>query len=172
MTFQSFKWAIVVLFLGIQLAFAQTPDENVGVEEKPKVFIDGHDYPSFGDGSNFAWFEIHFPLTETSEIGVGGEHYRTFFADRFNVPIRYKKFISEKSYFFGGYQLEWDLLNEGAGRPNPTPMQEVFFGVGYEVKPNMFLETRFVQPIGTPEFNKVGYGIGLPRLEFGGKWKF
>ncbi|MEM9362296.1 MAG: hypothetical protein AAGA43_06655 [Bacteroidota bacterium] len=172
MLFRGIKYSVTVFLFGTHLFYGQTNEKVLGVEEKPKVFIDGHRYPSFGDGSNFARFEIHFPLTETSEISVGGEHYRTLFADRFTVPVQYKKYFTKKSYLLGGYQLEWDLLNGGAGKPNPTPLQEAFFGVGHEVKPNMLLETRFVQPIGNPGFNKVGFGMGKPRLEFGGKLKF
>ena len=171
MTLPSFRNLIAFLLIGISASYGQT-NGNSGVEEPPKVYIDGHAYPSFGDGSHYAWFEIHFPLTETSEISVGGEHYRRYYADRFTLPVKYKKFFSEKSYILGGYQLEWDLFNFGEGIPNPKPIQEAFFGVGHEVKPNMLLETKFVQPIGKPEFNKLGYGRGLPRLEFGGKWKF
>lgn len=172
MTLHDLKYLIAFLLIGLQFSLAQTNGQPLGVEEKPKVFIDGHDYPSFGDGSNFAWFEMHFPLTETSEISIGGQHFRTSFADRITAPVQYKKYLTEKFYLIGGYQLEWDLLNGGAGKPNPTPLQEAFFGIGYEVKPNLFLETRFVQPFGNPGFNNLGFDIGQPRLEFGGKLKF
>ncbi|PRX55477.1 hypothetical protein [Flagellimonas meridianipacifica] len=172
MTFPNFKHTITVILIGIHFSYGQTNGKVSGVEEKPKISIDGHRYPTFGDKSNFADFEMHFPLTETSEISVGGVHYRTLFADRFTVPVQYKKYFAKKLYLIGGYRLEWDLLNDGAGKPNPTPLQEAFFGVGHEVKPNMFLETRFAQPIGNPTFNKLGFDVGQPILEFGGKLKF
>ena len=172
MSFPRLKYTITVLWISVHFSYGQTNGKVSGVEEKPKVFIDGHRYPSFGDGSNFAEFEIHFPLTETSEISVGGEHFRTLFADRFTIPIQYKKYFAKKFYLIGGYSLEWELLNGGAGKPNPIPLQEAFFGVGHEVKRNMFLETRFAQPIGNPTFNKVGFDVGTPILEFGGKLKF
>ncbi len=171
MTFRNALSLIAISVFSTQFSFAQTTGKT-GVEEKPKVYLDGHQYPSFGDGSHYAWFAVHFPLTETSEISVGGEHYRTFFADRLTVPIQYKQYFSEKSYALGGYQLEWDLLNEGTGSPNPIPVQEVFFGIGHDIQPNMFLEAKFVQPLGKPKFNKPGFGRGTPRLELGGKWKF
>ena len=68
MTLPSFRSLMGILLIGISVSYGQT-NGNSGVEEPPKVYIDGHDYPSFGDGSHYAWFEIHFPLTETSGRG-------------------------------------------------------------------------------------------------------
>ncbi|MEM0932297.1 MAG: hypothetical protein AAGJ12_07515 [Bacteroidota bacterium] len=166
------KCLFLVLFIWFQLVSGQVGTQPDAVEERPKIYLDGHQYPSFGDGSHYGWFELHFPLMGTNEVSVGGEHYRNYFADRFNVPIKLRQYISEKTYVLGGYQMEWDLLNGGLGYPNPTPMQETFFGVGYEVKENMFLEAKYVQPLNESKFGKIGYGRNLPRLQLGGKWKF
>ncbi len=152
--------------------FGQTTGNPSSTKEKPSIYIDGHDYPQFDPVSNYAWFRIHFPLAEGTEISIGGDHYRTYFADRFNVPIQFKQYFSEKSYLLGGYQLEWDLLNKGSGRPNPTPLQEVFFGVGHDIQPSWSMEARLVQPVGKQEFHKVGFPKGKTRLELGTRLKF
>ena len=171
-TFQNVFRGVFVSLVCVQFTSAQTQEILPIAEEKPKVYLEGHQYPSFGDGSHYAWFTIHFPLTTTSEISVGGEHYRNYLADRVTVPVQFKQYFQKKSYLLGVYQVEWDLLNGGTGSPNLIPMQEIFFGVGQDVQPNMFLEAKFVQPIGQPKFNKLGFGSGTPRLELGGKWKF
>ncbi len=169
MSVKVFICGLFIFIFSMDFVFGQEPQ---GVEEKPRVYIDGHRYPSFDPISNFAWFEIHFPLGETSEILLGGEHFRTYFADRFTIPLEFRQYFSEKSFLLGGYQWEWDLLNEGVGHPNSRPLQEAFFGVGHEVQPSMLLEAKFVQPVGQPSFAKPGFGRGQPRLEFGGRWKF
>lgn len=162
---------MVFLVFG-QWCFGQITGNPTTTKEKPPIYIDGHNYPQFDPVSNYAWFRIHFPLFENAEISIGGDHYRTYFADRFNVPIQFKKYFSKKSYWIGGYQLEWDLLNEGRGSPNGSPLQEVFFGVGHEIRPNWFMEAKVVQPIGKSNFNRVGFENGRTRLEVGTRFKF
>ena len=104
------KCLFLVLFIWFQLVSGQVGTQPDAVEERPKIYLDGHQYPSFGDGSHYGWFELHFPLMGTNEVSIGGEHYRNYFADRFNVPIKLRQYISEKTYVLGGYLMEWELL--------------------------------------------------------------
>lgn len=168
--YKSIKVAALVLLVG-QMAYAQattTPHS----QEKP-IYIEGFNYPKFDDLSHYAWFRLNFRAREGTEMGVGGEHYRRYHADRFSLALRLKQRISEKSHFIGGYQQEWDLHNYGKGRPNPTPRQEVFFGVEHEALPNMLLEAQIVRPIGQyPGFYKIGLeGVGS-HIQMGTKVKF
>ncbi|MEZ4811398.1 MAG: hypothetical protein R2819_13655 [Allomuricauda sp.] len=96
-------------------------------------------------------------MAEGTEISIGGEHYRRYFADRFTLPIQLKQYLDKKTYILGGYQREWDLMNNGKGYPNPMPREEIFFGIGHDVQPNMMIEAKMFQPIGDPKF----YGMGL-----------
>ncbi len=166
-----FKFSIIMCVLFLQNGYSQTVG-NPSLSKETPIYIEGFDYPSFDPISNYAFFKIHFPLTTTTEFSVGGEHYRNYMADRFTIPIQFKKYFNEKSYLIGGYQQEWDLLNRGRGRPNPKPMQEVFFGIGNDIRPNWFMEAKMVQPISKKDFYKVGLEGVRTRLEVGTKLKF
>ncbi|RDY58319.1 hypothetical protein [Flagellimonas nanhaiensis] len=162
---------ITVLLLVVQFGYVQYAYGQASTNETP-IYIEGFNYPEFDSASYYAWFRVNAPIREGAEVSVGGEHFRSYFADRFNIPVQLKQYIGEKAYLIGGYQWEFDLLNKGRGYPNPKPLQEAFFGVGHEVNPNMLIEAKIIQPIGKPDFNKLGYGKGKTRFELGTKLKF
>lgn len=163
--------SIVVLLFAMQYGYAQQGNIQAPASETP-LYIEGFNYPRFDPISHYAWFRVNVPIGESTEISVGGEHFRNYFADRFNIPVQLQQYIGEKTYLVEGYQWEFDLLNRGKGYPNPKPLQEAFFGVGHEVNPSMFIEAKIIQPIGKPDFNKLGYGKGKTRLELGTRLKF
>ncbi len=168
--YNNIKVAVLAILVG-QMAHPQgtsTPHS----QENP-VYIEGFNYPKFDDLSNYAWFRLNFRAREGTEMGLGGEHYRRYDADRFSLSLRLKQKISAKSHFLGGYLKEWDLNNKGRGHPNPMPRQEVFFGVEHETLPNMLLEAQIVRPVGQfPGFNKIGLeGVGS-HIQMGTKVKF
>lgn len=151
--------------------FAQTP-ANPSLTKETPIYIDGFDYPSFDGISNYAWFQIHFPLTETTEFIVGGDHYRNYLADRFLISTQVKQYFTKKVFLNGGHSWEFDLLNKGQGYPNPIPRREAFIGTGYDVKPNLLMEAKLITPLGKPKFDKIGFEGAKTRLEFGTKLKF
>ena len=59
MIFRDCVIGTVILLVCVNLSFAQGDDSFPRVEEKPKVYLDGHEYPSFEDGSHYAWFAIN-----------------------------------------------------------------------------------------------------------------
>ena len=165
---------LLIFFLGIflmQVVRGQSVNASPQPQELP-IYIEGFNYPKFDKLSYYAWFRLNVPLEEGTEISIGGEHYRNYLADRFNIPIQLKHYLGEKTYAVGGYQWEWDLYNKGKGKPNTRPLQEAFFGVGYDVQPNMVLDIKMVQPMIKPEFYKVGLEGVKTRLELGTKLKF
>lgn len=168
--YKNTKVVALILLLG-QMAYGQGI-KNPLSQEKP-IYIEGFNYPKFDDVSHYAWFRLNFGVLEGTEIGVGGEHYRRYDADRFSLSLRLKQRISEKSHFLGGYQRELDLYNEGKGIPNKKPRQEFFFGVEHEARPNMLLEAQIVRPTGEyPGFYKIGLeGVGT-HIQLGTKVKF
>lgn len=161
----------LVVTLALQSSFGQTIDEPNLPRENP-VYLTGFDYPDFDSVSNTAWFRLYFPLGNSTEIGFGADHFRSFAADRLNVPIELRQYITKKAYLLGGFQWEWDLMNENKGYPNPTPRRETFMGVGYELRPNWFLEAKLVSPMGKPQFEKFGLEGVKTRWEFGTRLKF
>ncbi|WP_228237610.1 hypothetical protein [Allomuricauda sp. M10] len=136
------------------------------------VYLVGFDYPSFDKISNYAWFRFHYRVLEGTEISLGGEHYRNYFADRFTVSAQLKQNLNKELYLFGGHQREWDLLNKGRGYPNPIPLQEAYFGMGYDAAPGLMIEGRVVRPLGQGDFSKIGFDGFKTRVEMGTRIKF
>ncbi len=136
------------------------------------VYLEGFDYPMFDKISNYAWFRLNWKVLEGTEISLGGEHYRNYFADRFTVSAQLKQNLIEELYLFGGHQREWDLLNKDRGYPNPIPLQEAYFGVGYDAAPNLMIEGRVVRPLGQGDFSKIGFDGFKTRVEMGTRIKF
>ena len=167
------KWIglSIMLFFGIETALGQNTG-NLGLQEEAPLYVEGFDYPSFDPISNYAWFKVHFPFGPTTEINLGGEHFRSFAGDRFNTSIELKQYFARKAYLFSGYQMEWDLMNNNEGKPNPKPRQELFYGLGYDVKPNLLMEAKLVSPLGNPQFSKFGLEGVSTRLEIGTRFKF
>ncbi|WP_420601030.1 hypothetical protein [Flagellimonas sp.] len=163
----------ILFFLAIlsDKSLAQISNSPSLPQETP-VYIDGFDYPSFDPISNYAWFNVHFPLGNRTEFIVGGDHYRTYFADRFTISTFMKQYFTKKSFLLGGHQTGFDLLNLGKGYPNPIPRREAFIGVGYDVKPSLLLQAKLFTPLGDPKFDKVGLEGAKTRLEVGTRLKF
>ena len=163
------------VFIGILLfhftAYGQSPGTNSSQEE-PMIYIEGFNYPTFEPYTHYGWFRVNFGITPTTEFSVGGDHYRNVGADRFAIPIELRQYIGEKIFVIGGYEREWDLLNEGKGKPNPIPVDEMYFGVGHDVSPNMMMDIRIARPLGEQRFYKVGLEGVRTRLEVGTCLKF
>ncbi|MBO0323991.1 hypothetical protein J0X14_16905 [Muricauda sp. CAU 1633] len=166
-----FTSTLILWVVLAHVGYAQITKQPQPTKESP-LYIDGFDYPDFDGFSNYALFKVNFPLTESTEFSIGGRHYRTFFADRFIVPFQMKQYLDNKTYILGGYQWEWDLLNDGFGYPNPIPRQDYFYGVGHDVRPNIMIEATIVQPVGTPKFHDIGLEGARTRLKFATKLKF
>lgn len=166
-----YKNAVVAFFLLGEMAHSQAIPNSTPIEKR--IYIEGFNYPKFDDLSHYAWARLNFRMVEGTELGLGVEHYRRYGADRFQMALRVKQRISEKSHLFGGYQKEWDLYNKGTGRPNPIPRQEYFFGMEYEARPSMLLEAQMVRPMGVdPGFYNIGLeGVG-GHIRLGTKMKF
>ncbi|MEM9649263.1 MAG: hypothetical protein AAF969_12345 [Bacteroidota bacterium] len=163
--------AVLTILITIQYGMGQTPG-NPTVKKESPVSIDGFDYPQFDKYSNFAWFRTKLRLSNTTEFSIGGDHFRSYAADRITIPIELRQYISNKTYLMGGFQLEWDLMNENQGAPNPIPRNEVFYGLGHDVRPNWSLEARVVSPMGDPKFQKFGLEGVETRFELGTRLKF
>ncbi|WP_420322123.1 hypothetical protein [Flagellimonas sp.] len=164
---------LILIFLLVlcNRSIAQISNNNSVTKETP-IYVDGFDYPSFDPISNYAWFKVHFPFGETTELIIGGDHFRTYFADRILFSTSLKQFVSKRMFLNGGHSWDFDLLNEGQGYPNPIPRREMFIGIGYDVKPNLGMEAKLITPLGDPKFDKIGFKGAKTRLEFGTRLKF
>ena len=164
---------LILIFLSVlsQRSLAQISNNNSSTKETP-IYVDGFDYPSFDPVSNYAWFEVHVPFGETTDFIVGGDHFRTYFADRILFSTSLKQFVSKKIFLSGGHSWEFDLLNENQGFPNPITRREMFIGIGYDVKPNILMKAKLITPLGDPKFDKIGFEAAKTRLEFGTRLKF
>lgn len=178
MSKQIFHSIILVLLVSTYLGYGQISGAPSSLQESP-LTIEGYDFPTFDGLSNYAWFKVNLALTQKTEFSIGGEHYRRLFADRFTIPIQVKHYLNKKTYILGGYQWEWDLMNngkdlmsEGKGYPNPKPRQDFFYGIGHDVSPNMLIEAKIVQPVGTPEFYDIGLEGAKTRVKMGTRLKF
>ncbi len=171
MSILRFFFIIAYCIFYLEAAQGQTTNTTPLSPEIP-IYLEGFDYPMFDKISNYAWFRLNWKALEGTEISLGGEHYRNYFADRFTVSAQLKQYLDQELYLFGGHQREWDLLNKGAGYPNPIPLQEAYFGVGYDVAPNLMIEGRVVRPLNKAEFNKVGFDGFKTRVEMGTRIKF
>ncbi|MFD2099212.1 hypothetical protein [Flagellimonas iocasae] len=178
MSKQIFRSTIIVLMVFAHLGYGQIGSAPATLQETP-LTIEGYDFPTFDGLSNYAWFKVNLALTDRTEFSIGGEHYRRPFADRFTIPIQMKQYLNDKTYILGGYQWEWDLMNigldmenMGKGHPNPKPRQDFFYGIGHDVSPNMMIEAKIVQPVGTPEFYDIGLEGAKTRLKLGTRLKF
>lgn len=159
-----------LLFFGLILQ-AQNQPANSNKVESP-IYIEGFNYPKFDKLSHFGWFNIGHEVFEGTELQVIGEHYRRYGADRFSLGTQLMQQVSEKLYLIGGYQKEWDLYNKGRGYPNRIPREEIFLGMDYQVRDNMFMEVKMVHPIKESTFYSIGLeGVGT-RLEMGTRLKF
>ncbi len=163
------------IFIGILLfhftAYGQSPGTN-SPQEEPLIYIEGFNYPTFEPYTHYGWFRVNFGITPTTEFSVGGEHYRNLLADRFALSFELRQYISENTFLIGGHEMEWDLRNRGIGKPNPIPINEVYFGVGHDVSPNMMMDIRIARPLGEQRFYKVGLEGVRTRLEVGTRLKF
>lgn len=178
MSKQIFLLTVFVLIVLAHLGYGQNNNTSTMSKESP-LSIEGYDFPTFDGLSNYAWFKVNLALTDRTEFSIGGEHYRRILADRFAVPIQLKQYLTKKTYILGGYQWEWDLMNNGRdlmnaekGYPNPKPRQDFFYGIGHDVRPNMMIEAKIVQPVGTPEFYDIGLEGAKTRLKLGTRLKF
>ena len=154
------------------MVFYHLNAQQLGTKETPPITIEGFSYPSFDDGSRYAEFEITMPLSEKTEANIFGYHYRNLIAERFRIPIQVKRYLGNKVYTVGGYELEWDLRNKGKGVPNPRPLQSIYYGMGYDVKPGLSLEATMQHLIVEPEFLPLGSLGGNTFLKVGTKYKF
>ncbi len=148
-------------------------------KEKPLIRIESFGTPTFFGGERYGDFEIAIPLSESTEINIFGYHYKNMIAERFRIPIQIKQYVGEKLYLIGGYEQEWDLLNNYSGTPNPRPLQSIYYGMGYDVKEGFSIEASMqniiVQPenaFGQPEFLPLGSMGGSTFLKVGTKYKF
>ena len=159
-----------ILFFG-QMLQAQNQPSSPNTVESP-INIEGFNYPKFDKLSRYAWFTVGYEMFAGTQLQVMGEHYRRYDADRFSLGSQLRQQISDKLYFMGGYQKEWDLYNKGWGSPNRIPRQEIFLGTDYQVQQNMFMEVKMVHPIEESNFYSIGLeGVGT-RLEMGTRLKF
>ncbi|UII76348.1 hypothetical protein LV716_00730 [Flagellimonas sp. HMM57] len=142
------------------------------LEEKPKLLVDGFSYPDFNDGSRYASFSLRYPLTNTTEIGVFGHHYRNLIAERFQVRLQIKQYVDEKIFLIGGYEQEWDLRNQNIGKPNGKPLHSIFYGVGHDIKPGLSLEAMIQNPINNPGFSPLGLDKPSSSFRLNTKFKF
>ncbi|NAY93193.1 hypothetical protein GTQ34_14865 [Muricauda sp. JGD-17] len=167
---------LLVLFLlvTVHYGYGQAHGALSTEKEKPFIYIEGFNYPDFEKYTHYAWFQVNFPITSTTELSIGGNHYRNYGADRFSIPIELRQYMNKRTFFIGGYEREWDLLNNGVGKPNPIPIDEVYFGVGHDVGPGMLMEVKMVHPLGKgiPRFYKVGLEGVRTRVEIGTRVKF
>ncbi|WP_222983767.1 hypothetical protein [Flagellimonas meishanensis] len=163
---------IFFLFSAAQFGHGQNFGASSSGKETLPIYIEGFNYPSFEKYHHYGWFRVNFGVTPTTEVSIGGEHYRNYMADRFAIPIELRQYVSKNTFLIGGYEREWDLLNNGKGKPNPIPREEIYFGVGQDVGPNMLMEAKFAQPLGNPRFYKVGLEGVKTRLQVGTKLKF
>ncbi len=160
---------LILIFQSVgygQLLGANSP------QEEPMIYIEGFNYPTFERYTHYGWFRVNFVITPTTEFSVGGEHYRNYLADRFAVPTELRQYIGRKTFLIGGHEMEWDLLNKGSGKPDPIPINEVYFGIGQDVSPSILMEAKLVQPLGKQRFYKVGLEGVRTRLELGTRVKF
>ncbi len=171
MSKQIFHSTIIALLVFGQMGYGQINNAPASLQETP-LTIEGYDFPTFDGLSNYAWFKVHLALMEGTDFSIGGEHYRRLFADRFAIPIQLKQYLDEKMYILGGYQREWDLMNNGKGRPNPIPREDIFFGVGHDVQPNMMIEAKMMMPMGNPKFYSIGLEGVKNSLRLGTRLKF
>lgn len=166
---------ILLLFcfmIACQYLFGQTSGALSSSNEEPRIYIEGFNYPSFNKYEHYGWFRVNFGVSPTTEVSIGGEHYRNYLADRYAIPVELRQYISKKTFLIGGYEVEWDLLNKGSGSPNPIPIDEAYFGVGHNVAPNILMQAKIVQPLGKQEFYKVGLEGVRTRLDIGTRLKF
>ncbi|WP_375323978.1 hypothetical protein [Flagellimonas sp. GZD32] len=166
---QHFHIVLLVLLGHISYGQASSSEEP---EDASFLYIEGFTYPSFNDLDHYGWFRINGRIWENTEIGVGGEHYRRWGADRLKLAARIKQQINETTSLIGGYQQEWDLYNQGKGYPNPVPRQEIFVGLEKEIRPNMLMDIKLVQPLGTYDFHSLGLENVNTRIELGTRVKF
>ncbi|MFC4219121.1 hypothetical protein [Flagellimonas marina] len=171
MSKQVFCSVILALLIFSQWNYGQINGASATHQESPLI-MEGYDFPTFDGLSNYAWFKVNLALTQKTEFSIGGEHYRRLFADRFTIPIQLKQYLDERTYILGGYQREWDLMNGGKGRPNPMPREDVFFGIGHDVRPNMMLEAKMVTPMGDPKFYSIGLEGVKNSFKLGTRLKF
>ncbi len=162
---------IVVLFGGIIFMHAQQPQISTP-KQGSEFIIRGFSYPDFGDGSRYASFSIQYQLTNSTEISVFGHHYKNMVAERFQIPIQIKQYLNEDFYVIGGYEQEWDLRNQNKGVPNSKPLQSIFYGMGYDVKPGLSVEGLLQHTINSPDFSPLGMGHGFPVYKVRTKFKF
>ena len=168
---QVFRVTVILLMVLSQMGYGQIKSAPVSFQESP-LTIEGYDFPTFDGLSNYAWFKINLALTQKTEFSIEGEHYRRLFADRFAIPIQLKQYLDERTYILGGYQREWDLMNKGKGRPNPIPREDIFFGIGHDVQPNMMLEAKMMMPMGDPKFYSIGLEGVKNSFKLGTRLKF
>ena len=126
----------------------------------------------FKDGSRYASFSLRYPLTNTTEIGVFGNHYRNMIAERFRIRLQVKQYLNKNTFLIGGYEQEWDLRNQNIGSPNGKPLQSIFYGMGYDIKPGLSLEAMMQNTINDPGFSPLGLEGASSIFRLNSKFKF
>ncbi len=142
------------------------------VENKPdKLTATGMIYPDFGDGSRYLDSKISYDLGNGYFTELGRIYFRNGINEWLIIPVSLKKFISKKTYLFGGAQTEWQFIPQGLGVS--PPRFDMIFGGGHEVKEGWLIEAKFQKPLNDSPINPLGAGrLDRSFLSLGSRVKF
>ena len=125
------------------------------VENKPaKLTATGMIYPDFGDGSRYLDSKLSYDLGNGYFAEIGRIYFRNGINERLIIPVSLRKFISKKTYLFGGAQTEWQLISQGLGVS--PPRFDMIFGIGHEIKEGWFIEAKVQMPLNDSPINPLG----------------
>ena len=124
-------------------------------QESPleNLSIDSFKYPDFGDGSQYGNFELRYPITEGTTLGLYGINQQNYAFRRFNSRIFLNHELTKGLRAVIGYEMEWDLTRPDWKQDNSKSM---FLGVEYEPKPNLLINMGIRNFFNEPDFNPLG----------------
>ncbi|CAM3316048.1 hypothetical protein [Zobellia roscoffensis] len=137
---------IIFFLLCVAMGKAQNsvPDLNLGqyrLAKDSKFYTSGFAYPVFMDNEihTQATMGYQFDDNFTMELQNYYDTYRAHDLHRAELELKY--YTNNKLYLFSGVAMENVL--EKYGQKAPKPQFMLTNGVGYEVKTNMMMETRY-----------------------------
>ncbi len=139
-------------------------------QERGTMVVNGFSYPDFSDGTVHKNFTLSYNLTDNLETELRWFYDHNGFSERLRVPLLLKKYVSKRTYLYGGAQMEWEFLSSEA-LPSRA---DLIMGTGYELNQGILIEGTLQSPLmNRGSVNPLGTGkSGSSFLNLSSKFKF
>ncbi|MBQ4819473.1 hypothetical protein [Aquimarina sp. MMG016] len=140
--------------------------------KESKLTVDSFSFSDPSDNNQHKYFTLSYGISKNLFAEIHGYYDNVYITiDVFRVPIRAKKYLSDKFYFFSGFEAEYHIKKDTS--EIFATLYKFINGVGYEVNSNFSMEVKQDYNLNTitdPQFINFTGGPNLFKLK--AKYKF